>query len=536
METTPSNETQLRVLVTDAWRLWDAADREARSPQTHSESTQLVLLHEQLIDALARLARAHEVTQKANNAVSELRQVGAYLESIITSRTAELNAAQERARAEIEYQIAQAQRRLERTESELERAQRRRYTAEQAQQAFAREAHEAREQITRLEEKADLLYGRIEPVPFAVARPDIRLKNLDDRLDRISDNGALEDQELSGLVEDVQFPLSADPGGPGPQIVQGFIVQQRTGPDTDGPADHSTLSITTSDSTRASIASRSMHVLVLDDNARTAISSLRYFTSDLPGHEDRFHLTSLADPARLDAHLDAHPEINVVLVDATFERSGHGRTCLAIFDSLINRNGPKGIGLVNSQVGASLFPFAVCQLLPPPRGQIIAGWTRKVDSDKDGYPEVIRILDEIASGCPLYAPRTLRNYMPVKSNGWGNNFIEEILSSHTDVKLWKLLSEGHYTISQLAQHSNVSTRTIQARFARYSHAIQMLGNLGSFNDSTKNALASHGERNTREPVQRIIEVFAQTHRNLFQAPELQGIVARKIEITRKGKA
>ncbi|MDV7220515.1 serine/threonine protein kinase [Streptomyces prunicolor] len=344
------------------------------------------------------------------------------------------------------------------------------------------------------------------------------------------EGGALENQKLTDLVEDAQLHLGTTSDSTSPRVVQGTVVRHRTTSTAGEPAVRPTLSSTTSDNVRAGVAGRRMHVLALDDNEVTALSPLKHFIANLPGDEGRFHLTSLADPARLDDYLDAYPEVDVVLVDATFERSGRSGTCLTAFDTLINRNGPKAIGLSKSQIGAALFPFAVCQLLPPPQGQIIAGWTYKDDSLERGYPRVVQMLDVIASGhWPV--PDTLLHCIPVKVEGTGD-FISTILASRTDVKLWNLMSENHYRTSELANYAAVSTRTIAVRFARYFEAINSFesvmnnNNLHPFEGSAEHPLSSRS-LGTAQPLQRAIEVFARTHRSLFQAPELMGIVARR---------
>ncbi|WP_141747210.1 hypothetical protein [Streptomyces agglomeratus] len=214
----------------DAMRLWNAADKESRRPETDTESTQLVRLHQQLTDALTGQARAEQVASKANAALAELRHMGAYLESVINRQSVELRAAHDRERGELEYQLTQAQARLERTQSELKRAQRRRYTAEQAQQALAREALEAREQIARLQDKVAHLGAGPEPAALAVPVREIRLEDFDHRLDLISDDAALEDEELADLVDQAHLDLDDIPEDSRPRIVTGTLIQQRTPP------------------------------------------------------------------------------------------------------------------------------------------------------------------------------------------------------------------------------------------------------------------------------------------------------------------
>ncbi|MFF3728087.1 hypothetical protein ACFYYM_37635 [Streptomyces erythrochromogenes] len=256
LESTASDPRMLPALQRDAAQLWREADRESRRPETEGEATHLVRLHEQLTDALAGQARAQDVAAKASAALAELRQMGAYLESVVGQRTVELAAARDRERAEIEYQLTQARARLERTNGELERARRRRFTAEQAQQALAREANEAHEQILRLREKAAQLTSP-EPAALAVPRQTMRMEDLDHRLDLISDDATAEDELLADLVDQARLDL---PGGkevegaavPVPRVVSGSLVASRPGSRSAATVDATRMSGTMPDNVAAS--------------------------------------------------------------------------------------------------------------------------------------------------------------------------------------------------------------------------------------------------------------------------------------------
>ncbi|MFF1594290.1 hypothetical protein ACFVY0_40335 [Streptomyces sp. NPDC058286] len=152
-----SDATKLEIESRKALPLWKAAYREAgqRDESEDEPSSALVSLQGRLIAAMDGRNRAELAAARANATVGTLRQMGAALETVISSTASQLRLAVDRHRAELELQLAQARQRLQRTESELEKAQRRRYTAEQAQQALTREVLETREQIARLERKAE---------------------------------------------------------------------------------------------------------------------------------------------------------------------------------------------------------------------------------------------------------------------------------------------------------------------------------------------------------------------------------------------
>ncbi|MFE9181365.1 hypothetical protein ACFYN5_34515 [Streptomyces sp. NPDC007126] len=280
--------------------------------------------------------------------------------------------------------------------------------------------------------------------------------------------------------------------------------------------------------------SRPLNVLVLDDDVVTSMAPLHQFVDLMDGDNDRFVFRTLTDPQKLDGYLDEHREIDVVLVDVAYDRAGPERTltCLTAFDTLIRRNGPKGIGLAQSQYGRTLFPFAVCQLLPPPAGQIVVGWTYKDDSPVRGYPETIRILDEIAAGRGLRRPRTLRACMP-DVNQFTGNFINTILASQLDVRLWELMSISHY--SQRELHLTAGThdvKTVQRRMDAYLKAIWNFQTAMDQDEDGVHPMDGHAalgmlEHDGRDARHRAVETFAQLHRAFFQAPELEDLVKER---------
>ncbi|MEV0926909.1 hypothetical protein AB0I99_17585 [Streptomyces spongiicola] len=224
-------------LTPDVWELWQAADAERRRPEDTGESSELVQIYRRLTEAQAREARAREIAASASQKIQELGQAHAHLESVISLRGQELESSQQRERDEIAYQLTQAQARLARTESELERAGRRRYTAEQAQRALAREVHEAREQIARLQEKAIRLEQKPEPSAVAVRAPRFQLDGLDEYLDTISDSGAREDDELADLVDEAQLDIDVESSIPSPRTVPGVLVPQSATPRAAEPSE-----------------------------------------------------------------------------------------------------------------------------------------------------------------------------------------------------------------------------------------------------------------------------------------------------------
>lgn len=275
-----------------------------------------------------------------------------------------------------------------------------------------------------------------------------------------------------------------------------------------------------------------LKVLVLDDNPGTALGSLNYHLAASPADPARFDLRPLSDPTKLNGYLEAFPgQVDVVLVDVEFELTST-RTCLTAFETLIRRNGPKAIGLSTSQHGRTLFPFAVCQLLPPPTGQTVIGWTYKDDKPGRGYPELVRILDALASGRPLAKPQTLERCLPDGDDPATGQFMHRILTGRTDVRLWSMMSRTHYEAQELADGTSSSVSTVRKRFRKYTSAIEdfeksmqrdVIHPLGS------QAVAQRpkGRPGKPDPTKEIVEAFAQAHRTFFQAPELEDIVVAR---------
>ncbi|MFD8491383.1 hypothetical protein [Streptomyces sp. NPDC059712] len=275
----------------------------------------------------------------------------------------------------------------------------------------------------------------------------------------------------------------------------------------------------------------SLTVLVLDDNPRTALGSLNYHLAAVPGDPQRFELRSLPDPAKLDGYLSAHPDqIDVVLVDVEFELTST-KTCLTAFQALIGRaNGPKAIGLSGSQHGRTLFPFAVCQLLPPPQRQTLVGWTYKDDKPGRGYPELVRILDALASNRRMGTPSTLEACLPDGDKPETSQFMHQILAGRTDARLWHMMSRTHYEAKELASGTSSSISAVRKRFKKYTKAIEEFQNAmhhDVIHPPGGKAVAERPRGERQDPVKEIVEVFAQEHRTFFQAPELEDIVVRR---------
>lgn len=283
---------------------------------------------------------------------------------------------------------------------------------------------------------------------------------------------------------------------------------------------------------------RVLNVLVLDDSPKPVLGTLNLYLNETPGDPARFKLERLTDPALLGGFLDAHPgKFDVVLVDVDFELAATSLTCLTAFRTLIGRNGPKAIGLSQSHHGRTLFPFAVCQLLPPPPGQTVVGWAYKDDNAERGYPELIRILDTIASGRPLAKPPSLTPCMPDAENEATGQFMGKILPTLGDARLWSLMSSTYYNLAQLADGTSFARSTITNRFRDYAKAVEAFEKelkKSSIHPSSAaggplpEARHQRTEEETRsgktDPNQRIVAAFAQAHRIFFQAPELREIV------------
>ncbi|MET9484518.1 hypothetical protein [Streptomyces sp. NPDC006638] len=278
---------------------------------------------------------------------------------------------------------------------------------------------------------------------------------------------------------------------------------------------------------------RPLHVLVLDDSPKPVLGALNHYLDERPGDPARFNLEHLSDPALLGGFLDAHPgKFDVVLVDVDYELAATSRTCLTAFQTLISRNGPKAIGLSTSHHGRTLFPFAVCQLLPPPSGQTVVGWMYKDDHDERGYPELIRVLDLIATESPLAKPPSLIPCIPDAGDPDSptGQFMGKILPTLGDARLWSLMSSTYYDRTQLADGTSFSRSAITHRFKVYVKAVQEFEkelartttHPGSF--STRPHDPQDETRSKIDPNQRIVAAFAQAHRIFFQAPELRDIV------------
>ncbi|MER7734748.1 transporter substrate-binding domain-containing protein [Streptomyces erythrochromogenes] len=237
-----SDERRRSVCAQQANRLWRAADDESRRPEDDGGESALVRLHERLADAVEARHRAELVAAKANASVGVLRDMRALMESVIDSTRAQLRSATERERAGLRQRLVDAERRAARIEDELGRAQGRRYTAEQAQQALAREVFEAREEIARLRHSIDRMpVDDLPATPTAALppAPELAMDALDDQLATIVGEGAAADEELAGLME--QADLEPDDAGAAPPLTIAGVVIERpeadAGTDADADAD-----------------------------------------------------------------------------------------------------------------------------------------------------------------------------------------------------------------------------------------------------------------------------------------------------------
>ncbi|MET9852188.1 hypothetical protein ABZY57_04450 [Streptomyces sp. NPDC006450] len=242
------DEVKRRAFLHDGKTLRAAAVEESRRPEESGSSVQL--LHQQLYDALEGKIRAEDEAAKANNTVATLRQMGATLEAMINTVQTQLHLAVAGERTELELQLEQAHRRLERTETELDKAQHRRYTAEQAQQALAKEALETRQQIARLQQRVEeLTVPDLPAVSPAGPTPQVLLDAIDDELDHIVEEGREADETIADLVE--QAHLEPDPHhAQDPTVITGTVIPQNVQALTVQPAAPalSALSKTTLDS------------------------------------------------------------------------------------------------------------------------------------------------------------------------------------------------------------------------------------------------------------------------------------------------
>ncbi|MGW6415036.1 NACHT domain-containing protein [Streptomyces sp. NPDC055055] len=230
---TAGDTVRLQRYALQANSLWKAADSESRSPSpegTEGSSASTVLrLQEKLIVALDGQRRAEVAAEKAHATVRTLRQMGAILDSVIRSTKSELQLSREGQRTELELQLAQAEQRLQRTQSELGKAQQRRYTAEMAQQALLSEVFDAKRQIARLEQKIkDALLLPEPPSAARIVEPPaaVLLEAIDDRLDGIAQEGAEEDEALAGLAEQAHLDASGSRGSDKTVTISGVVVDR----------------------------------------------------------------------------------------------------------------------------------------------------------------------------------------------------------------------------------------------------------------------------------------------------------------------
>ncbi|QNE29686.1 transporter substrate-binding domain-containing protein [Streptomyces sp. INR7] len=226
-----TDERRRAAYTQQANRLWKAADDESRRPEDDGGESALVRLHERLAEAVEARHRAELVAAKANAAVGLLRDMRALMESVIDSTRAQLRSAADRERSGLRQLLVDAERRAARIEDELGKAQGRRYTAEQAQQALAREVFEAREEIARLRHSINRMPVDdlpAAPSPALPPTPEIVMDALDDQLATIVGEGAAADEELAGLLE--QADLQPDSSVTSPPTIPGVVID-RPGPD-----------------------------------------------------------------------------------------------------------------------------------------------------------------------------------------------------------------------------------------------------------------------------------------------------------------
>ncbi|MFB6863024.1 transporter substrate-binding domain-containing protein [Streptomyces virginiae] len=226
-----TDERRRAAYTQQANRLWRAADDESRRPEDDGGESALVRLHERLAEAVEARHRAELVAAKANAAVGVLRDMRALMESVIDSTRAQLRSAADRERSGLRQLLVDAERRAARIEDELGKAQGRRYTAEQAQQALAREVFEAREEIARLRHSINRMPVDdlpAAPSPALPPTPEIVMDALDDQLATIVGEGAAADEELAGLLE--QADLEPDSSVTSPPTIPGVVID-RPGPD-----------------------------------------------------------------------------------------------------------------------------------------------------------------------------------------------------------------------------------------------------------------------------------------------------------------
>ncbi|MFE5491333.1 transporter substrate-binding domain-containing protein [Streptomyces virginiae] len=225
------DERRRSAYAQQANRLWRAADAESRRPEDDGGESALVRLHERLAEAVEARHRAELVAAKANTAVGVLRDMRALMASLIDSTKVQLRSATDRERTGLRQQLVDAERRAARIEDELGKAQGRRYTAEQARQALAREVFEAREEIARLRHSIDRMpVDDLPAAPSAAFPPafEVAMDALDDQLAAIVGEGVATDEELAGLLE--RADLEPDSPVTAPPTIPGEVIN-RPGPD-----------------------------------------------------------------------------------------------------------------------------------------------------------------------------------------------------------------------------------------------------------------------------------------------------------------
>ncbi|MFJ8162341.1 transporter substrate-binding domain-containing protein [Streptomyces sp. NPDC096136] len=246
---TPVDGHALAARLREANRLWKAADEESRHPQGGDSA--LVDLHERLAKAAEGRFRAELAAEKANATVGTLRDMGALLGVVIDSTRAQLRMATDRERAGLKLRLAEARVRSERIARELDRAQSRRYTAEQARQALATEMIAAREELARLHQDIAQIPEPVLPdhsptAPVALLpAPEVVMDVLDERLAAIAGERTRAEEEVADLAELARLEPGAAMAAP-PDI-----VGEAVGPGGPGsappPAGGSRLSRTTPD-------------------------------------------------------------------------------------------------------------------------------------------------------------------------------------------------------------------------------------------------------------------------------------------------
>lgn len=265
----------LRAYTVEGEGLWKAAHAESLrppGPETAGggSADALVRMQDKLIDALEGQHRAVQAADKANAMISSLLQMGALLDTVITTKEVQLRSAADRERAEAELQLSQARLRLERTAAELEKAKGRRYTAEQAQQALTREVLEAREEIARLQQRMEAI-GVVD-LPLAAAlppAPELLMENFDDALASLIAEGQEADQEIADLAVQAHLPPPDLPASDEPLL--GSVVPDAPAHTADEPV----LSRTTEDNPVTSIdTAEQPHTEGADPTHQASVPSL----------------------------------------------------------------------------------------------------------------------------------------------------------------------------------------------------------------------------------------------------------------------